>query len=338
MCPYRNNKDKGMNNPDKKVIEKAIEGFATKEEAREVANWFSASAEGQSYLSELINRDAQRVEKDEFEITISQEQSRNILSQINMQIQRKHTQRLVLRVAAVLIPFVFLMGLAFYTNSQVDLFGGSTYAEVYVPKGQQQHIIFQDGSEVFLNADTKLKYPTKFGIKNRKVFLSGEGYFVIAKNKKRPFVVQLNNTDVTVLGTMFNVKAYQEDNEMKITLDKGLIVFNSPKNSYRLQPGQLAIYDKKSGNCSILSQSNSVEESSWKNNVIMFKDTPLSEVLKVLNRKFNIKFNVKNVSSITYSYTLTTYQTSLDKVLDELETISPVRFTVQKDSVNVFLK
>ena len=338
MCPLKNSKAKIMNNPDKKVIEKVIEGCATKEEAREVTEWFSVTAEGQSYLSELINRDAQRVETEDFGVKMTSEQSGNIFSQINVQIQRKKHQRILLRVAAVLIPFIFLSGLAYYTNSQVDLFGGSSYAEVYVPKGQQQHIIFQDGSEVYLNSDTKLKYPSKFGIKNRKVYLTGEGYFVVSKNKKRPFIVQINNTNVTVLGTKFDVKAYNEDNEMRIALDNGIIVFNSPKNSYRLQPGQQAVYDKKSGNCTIYTLNNSADESVWKNNVIMFKDTPLSEVLKTLNRKFNVKFVVKNPSSITYSYTLTTYETSLEKVIEELETISPVRFSIQKNSVDVFLK
>ncbi|VBB43707.1 conserved hypothetical protein [uncultured Paludibacter sp.] len=331
--------NKQMNNPDKKTIDKVIEGTATKEQAREVAKWFSTTVEGQSYLSELISLDAHRLETEDFSKLIPTNiHSKDMYDEIMRRIAVKHIRNTWMKVAAILIPLFLIAGLAYYANTQVDLFGGSEYTEIYVPKGERQHIIFQDGSEAYLNSDTRLKYPTKFGIKNRKVSLNGEGYFKISKNKKRPFIVQMENTNVTVLGTMFNTKAYNEDNEMRILLDEGSIVFNVPQNNYKLIPGQQAIYDKKSGKCTIYSLSKPADESAWRNDVIVFKDTPLSDVLKTLNRKFNVEFEVKNTQSIAYSYTLTTSQASLEKVISELEKIAPVRFTIHQNKVDVFLK
>lgn len=327
-----------MDKPDKKIIENVINCTATKEQARQVVEWFSTTAEGQLYLSDLINQDAQMLEKEDLSNYVSIDKSRDILYQINRQIKQKKIFRFWMRVAAVLLPLILLSGLMYYTNSKVDLFGETTYTEIYVPKGDQQHIIFQDGSEVYLNSDTKLTYPTKFGLTSRKLFLNGEGYFKVTKNKNRPFIVQLNNANVTVLGTQFNVKAYDEDSEMRIVLDRGSILFNIPQDSYHLSPGQEAVYDKATGKCTIYTLSESKNASAWKEKMLVFNDTPLSEVLRTLNRKFNVKFSVQNKTALTYSYTLTTSQTSLEKIVEELEKITPVRFSIQNDSVNVYLK
>lgn len=318
---------------DKETIEKVLEGTANKKQARQVAEWFADTAEGQAYLSGIMDRDAALAESnpDKY-ITLSAVQSANMLTEINKRIRVKKSRRLYWQVAAALIPLILVAGLTIRLNSQVNLFNKTVYSEVYVPKGKQEHIIFQDGSEAYLNSDTRLRYPRKFGLSKREIFLQGEGYFNIATNKRRPFIVRVNNTDVTVLGTSFNVHAYKEDNEMKILLDKGNIVFNTPQNSYRILPGQQAVYDFLTGKCIIDYVDKPYEVSVWKDNVVLFRDTPLADVIKTLNRRYNVEFVVQNPEALTYSYTLTTNQTSLENIIRELEKIAPVKFTVKKDS------
>lgn len=318
---------------DKEIIDKVLDGTASKKQARQVAEWFSDSAEGQAYLSELIDHDVSLPESEiKYHKPLSAVQSSNILTYINKQIRLKKSRRLYWQVAAALIPFIVVVGLTIRLNSQVNLFGKTVYSEIYVPKGKQEHIIFQDGSEAYLNSDTRLRYPKKFGLSKREIYLQGEGYFNIAGNKKRPFIVQINNTDVTVLGTSFNIQAYKEDNEMKILLDKGNIVFNTPQNSYQILPGQQAVYDVLSGKCLIDYVDKPYEFSVWKDNIVLFRDTPLADVIKTLNRRYNVDFLVQSPKALTYSYTLTTNQTSLENIVKELEKIAPVKFSINKSN------
>lgn len=328
-----------MNTPDKDIIKKVIEGTASKEQAKLITEWFSTTDEGQAYLSKVLGEDIQLIESGEIKgKRLSHRDSDELLEKIESQIRRRSFRRIAMRVAAVLIPFVLFGGLISYTNNTVDLFGKTVYAEIYVPKGEQVHFVFQDGSEAYLNADSKIRYPKQFGLFNRKVFLEGEAFFKIATNKRRPFIVNVNNANVRVTGTTFNVKAYKHDELMEVVLEEGRISFNTPEHSYSLLPGQLALYNKKNGLCTIKNIANSMEASMWKDNYFVFRDTPLLEVLKVLNRRFNVDYNFRETQALRYSYTLTTQQTSLEKLIKELETIAPVKFNLNDKVINISMK
>ncbi len=323
-----------MESPDKNLIDRVMAGTASRKEAREVAEWLSSTVEGQACLSEMINHDVHLIETGQAdEPELSPVLSQKMLSEINRQIHQKSVKRMIFRVAAVLIPFVFIAALTFYTNSRFDLFGTSKYSEMYIPKGEKTRILFQDGSQAYLNADTKIRYPVKFGLIERKIHLEGEAYFKIATNSNRPFIIQVNNTKVKVLGTSFNVKAYKNDNFISVVLDKGKVTYITPRKDYNLLPGQQIVYDKGTGLCTISSLERSAEASLWVNNIIQFKDTPLPEVLKTLNRVFNIEFRLENPNAYKYTYTLTTESTSLEVIIKELEKITPVRFHIQNDNV-----
>lgn len=322
-----------MNTPSKEQIDKVLNGIATKKEAREVVEWFSSTDKGQTYLADLINQDARQLDLEGVsEDSVPPIISKQILAEINNHIRKKTIRRIIFKVAAVIIPFILLAGLTFYTNARIDLFGTTEYAEIHIPKGEKTRILFQDGSQAFLNSDTRIKYPRKFGLTNRKIQLEGEAYFKISANSKRPFIVEINNTRVEVLGTSFNVKAYEEDREMSVVLDKGKIVFNTPIKNYNLLPGQQALYDKKTGKCSISLLEKSTEASLWVNNILVFQDTPMAEVVKTLSRIYNVEFKIKDPIVYRYTYTLTTEKTTLRNTIKELEKITPVRFLINNDN------
>lgn len=161
----------------------------------------------------------------------------------------------------------------------------------------------------------------------REVFLVGEAYFVVAKNKKRPFIVNLNGPSVHVLGTSFDVQAYPENKDIVIYLDEGHVNLTlSSAKEYPLLPGEKLIYNKESDQCRIIKNDHSKQVSMWKDNVISFKDTPLAEVVKVLNRWYNVNFKIEDEQASKYVYTLTSDNTILEKVLQDLEKIAPVKF------------
>ncbi len=339
MCLYIRQRNFSMEKSDKKVINKVLDNTSSKVEAANVLDWFANTIEGQSYLSESIDKDFYLLEETgvQNEAAISPIQSERVLSNINKTIYRKKISNITFKVAAILLPLVFILSLGLYLNSQVNLFGNDKYAEIYVPKGETMHILFQDGSEAYLNSDTKMRYPEKFGFKNRKVFLEGEAYFNVSSNKKRPFIVETDKSSVSVLGTSFNIDAYNNDDEIEVVLDEGEIVFNTDVSNYTILPNQKIIYNKLTGLTTIVNLKKTLEESIWKNNILHFSNTPLSEVVIILNRKFNIQFVIDSSAALDYTYNLTSKLSTIESLLLELEKIAPVKFVLEENIVHVKL-
>lgn len=321
---------------DRNIIDKVIAESASKEEAVEVIDWFSSTVEGQQCLSDMLDRDAYLMENEpEPGKSFTPVQSDQLYKRIEKNIYQKRIRKNSLRVAAVLLPLLLLSGLAFYLNRQTDLFSQAIYSEVYVPKGEDARIFFQDGTEVFLNADTRIRYPNKFGLRKREIYLDGEAYFNVASNRNRPFVVRAQHTETEVLGTSFNVRAYGNSNTIEVVLDEGRTSFHVHENSYPMLPGQKIEYDKSTGKTTLRNLINPSNASLWKKNILHFYDTPLADVIKELERRFNVQFDVQNEAALNYSYTLTTKQPDIENVLKELQKISPVKFKVKGDTVTV---
>lgn len=321
---------------DKNIINRVIAESASKEEAVEVVDWFSSTVEGQQCLSDMLDRDAYLMENEpDLGKSFTPLQSDLLYKRIDRNIYQNRFRKNLLKVVAVLLPILLLSGLGFYLNRQTDLFSGTTYSEVYVPKGEDARIFFQDGTEVFLNADTKIRYPNRFGLRKREIYLEGEAYFNVASNRSRPFVVHAQHTETEVVGTSFNVRAYGNSNTIEVVLDEGRTAFHVHQNSYPMLPGQKIEYDKSTGRITLRNLINPSNASLWKKNVLHFYDTPLAEVIKELERRFDVQFHVQDAAALNYSYTLTTKQPGIENVLKELQKISPVKFVVEGDTVTV---
>jgi len=150
-------------------------------------------------------------------------------------------------------------------------------------------------------------------------------------------VVYAQNTRTTVTGTSFNVNAYSDSETIQVVLDEGKTSFQVQQGSFPMLPGQQIEYDKTTGRTTLHNLVRPSNASLWKKNVIYFYDTPLTEVIKVLERKYNVTFLVQSVDALNYSYTLTTKQPTIDGILQELQKIAPVTFNRQEDKVYVSL-
>jgi len=328
-----------MKTADHSVIEKALQNEATPEEAREVVRWL-ATPQGQHWLSQQIDRDEKTlIEKNEQEHIDHDIPSDGMYKYIMQQIHRQKIRRWIFRAAAVLIPLILITTVFFQINRQVDLFAGTIYDEVYVPKGEQMQFLFQDGSKVILNSESRIRYPRKFGLSERKIQLEGEGWFDVAENKKRPFIIDLKNIHIRVLGTTFNVKAYPEEENISVALETGNIELSGRYlQAFVMAPGEQAVYSRRSGRCDIFKHQNIALSSAWKQDTLVFSNTPLSEVILTLSRRYDIEFEIEDSISLKYSYTLKTDNRDLDSVLKELEKITPVRFEREDRSIKIRLK
>ncbi|MBN2775703.1 MAG: FecR family protein [Prolixibacteraceae bacterium] len=163
-----------------------------------------------------------------------------------------------------------------------------------IPYGNRSVITLADGSRVWLNAGSRLIYPSEFLNKKREVFLVGEAYFEVKKNETQPFVVKTNDIEVNVLGTKFNVSAYPEDYAVQTVLAEGKVEINlmsegKLNNQVNLIPGQMAYYNKKTKDTRIYNVE--VEEYTlWTQGLFSFSNTDFNRIVKKLERFYNIHF------------------------------------------------
>lgn len=328
-----------MKIPDLSIIEKTLNNEATSEESCEVVRWFK-TPEGQAWLAERIDQDEKTIHMGEEEAWIDHPIPSAVMYQnIMRQLRRQKIRRFIAYAAAVFIPIALIIGLFIRINSQVDLLADGGYDEVYVPNGERMQVLFQDGSKVHLNSGSRIRYPKKFGLSERKVYLEGEAWFEVAKNKNRPFIVDLSYMDIKVLGTTFDVKAYPEEEAIFVALETGSIELKSRSfKSYQLRPGEKAVYNKASGRCEVLRSHDVKIYSAWRRNVLVFKSAPLSDVMKTLARTYDISFDVKDSAALRYTYTITTDSVNLTTVLKELEKITPVLFEEKGGKIEVRMK
>lgn len=168
---------------------------------------------------------------------------------------------------------------------------GNSDAVVYntltVPRGGQFNIILPDGSHVWLNAASSMRYPTAFNGSRREVEIQGQGYFEIAPNARQPFFVKVNDMEVQVLGTRFDVMAYADEKSINTTLIEGLVNVKHGSHEERLRPGQQAIVDPATGNM-VVRPADVDQVIAWKTGFFEFDNASLADILRQLSRWYDI--------------------------------------------------
>ena len=158
---------------------------------------------------------------------------------------------------------------------------------ITTPNGGQYQILLPDGSKVWLNAASSLKFPTVFAGADRKVELNGEAYFEVAKNKNMPFTVDANGTKVLVLGTHFNVMAYEDEKDVKTTLLEGSVKLTYADAMAFLKPGQQGSIAKKGGEYKVR-EADLASVMAWKNGYFLFDNASLPEVMRQISRWYDV--------------------------------------------------
>lgn len=162
------------------------------------------------------------------------------------------------------------------------------YNTIETPRGGQYELILADGSKVWLNAASSLKFPSAFNGKERKVTLTGEAYFEIATNKNKPFKVEINNAEVEVLGTHFNIMAYDNEKAVKTTLLEGSVRISNGDQAAILQPGEQARMDKNSTDIQI-NKTNIEEVTAWKRGYFQFNNSNLKVIMRQIMRWYDVE-------------------------------------------------
>jgi len=239
----------------------------------------------------------------------------------------------VLRYAAVLLVAVslaYMSQIFLQSDLAVEL------EQHAVENGERDEIILSDGTRIALDSGSLLKYPKTFDNDTRDVFLSGEGYFEVAPNADKPFVVHANHAVVKVLGTKFNVRAWQPDQKVTVVVAEGKISFGSEDGSV-----EDAVVMIKGQASSLLANGGPSEPHSvdvekhlgWMQNEVFFESASLSEILYQMERWYNIRFILEQTSIATEQLTLHVQAKSLDDVLELVSALTGLDYEREDGSV-----
>jgi len=210
----------------------------------------------------------------------------------------------------------------------------TVYNTITTPRGGQYQLTLADGSKVWLNAASSLRFPAVFSGKERRVELTGEGYFEVAKNAALPFIVNANGKgEVLVLGTHFNINAYDDEPAVKTTLLEGSVKVTKEATSAILKPGEQVSISQTSH----LSQPIPVqteEVMAWKNGLFQFKGADIETVLRQAARWYDVQFDVKGAISTRFSGQISR-SANIDQLLKILELTAKVKFEVHGKTIIV---
>lgn len=211
------------------------------------------------------------------------------------------------------------------------------YSEIVAPKGEKAQFILPDGSSGYLNSGSTLKYAYPFN-KNRIVELHGEGYFNVVHNKNT-FLVETHNMKVEVHGTKFNVCGYNDDADIITTLEEGSVsvIRDVDGKSVTIEPGQQAIFNRS--NNQISKKEVDVDlYISWKDNMLRFQNAPFADVVKKMERWYDVKIILDEGLQYTQNYTMTIKTESLREMLNLMIVTTPMKYKIKEDIVFITQK
>lgn len=318
-----------MNRPNDIVIQRVLNNKGTIQEAKEVAVWFG-TVQGQAWLKDAIDKDALEIDS-EIISSVDIPSAEMVLKHIYSKIRARKLRYVSFAVAAVLIPCAIIIGAMYYIDERVGgVFSNDDNLEfVAAAPTKKKEIYFQDGSFVMLNSASSIEYPHRFGLSQRRVKLFGEAYFNIKPNSLRPFIVELEDKSfITVLGTSFNVEAYSNSDVVKVELLEGSLQFQSIKGKYQMEPLDRLIYNKLSKAVIISHNVHNISNSIlWRDDLLVFNDIDLEELLNKIERAYDVEFIVEESSLYKYKFTMNVnLKEPLNVILQDIENISKLRF------------
>jgi len=210
------------------------------------------------------------------------------------------------------------------------------YNTIETPKGGQYQVTLPDGSKVWLNAMSSIKFPVSFSSqKERRVELSGEAYFEVVHNKDLPFRVVTAKQTVEVLGTHFNINAYADERNTKTTLLQGSVKVSFGNNSAILKPGQQAELEADIN----ISEADTEAAVAWKNGYFRFNDQKLEDIMRVMARWYDVKviFMDENIKNETFG-ALSTRFTNISTLLKIMEQTGDAKFSIEGSTVRISRK
>ena len=250
-----------------------------------------------------------------------------IIQQLSIPAKNRTLKTWFYRVAAVL-ALPIMLGIGWYlgsskTNNETQM------CEVTAPKGQISKCVLADGTEVWLNAGTTLKYDPTLKGSIREVNLDGEAYFKVTKNRHKPFAVNTKYAQVKVLGTIFNLKAYSGEDKIETTLEEGSVEFSlngSAAKPVEMKPGEQVVFNISEKKIT-LGKVETYLHTAWKDGKFVFKDADLKTIIAELERLYDVRIHLQNDSLMQLHFRgMFEYEQNIFSALETLERTTNMKY------------
>jgi len=271
--------------------------------------------------------------------------------------------RISLQIAATLL-LAFLLSITWYwlsvrKNPVPQSENG--YAQIYIPKGQKGQLTLSDGTRIWLNSNSILRYPEGFGNDTRRIILDGEAYLEVARDPAHPFFVETSSVTLKVLGTTFNVKCYSKENTVETTLIEGLLEILPGNANIRklkkvtLKPNEKAIFVKQDNRISVAELdlprqksnrlSHQIKKSpipitqiesiiSWKDNHLIFRDESFEDMAKKMESWYGVEIRIEDEKLKKYRFTgKFIYNETIDQVMEVISRTTPLQYSLHKNTL-----
>lgn len=347
-----------VNSEFKSLIEKFHSGQCNLEELRQLEGMFLNQSTSESIKDDMFHEisgyESMKTESDVDYDRIFQS-IRKLIAEQQTNPRTMNVRLNWIRVAALIVIAFIMGGTLSYFLVTPKVKPAESFCEVTAPLGSTSEIILPDSSRVWLNAGSKLKYSTSFNQKDRMLYLEGEGYFKVAKNKLLPFIVDAFGFEVKAVGTEFNVKAYQEDAIIETTMVEGKVTLQHSSedilDGVYLTPNQKATFYKKEEYVTVevlkkieekKEELNYIPEHrlviapridpksivSWKENRLIIEREQLGDLAEKLSRKYNFNFEFRSEDIKHFSFTGTLEDETLQQVMNAIKITSPIDYEI----------
>jgi transmembrane sensor len=321
-----------------RLLREFIAGNISDDKKDELITWLQ-SEEGRAYLDKYMSN-AWAAAKSSIDAATQLRMLQNLKARIQNgnQIQAPHARRIVYRWLAYAAAAVILIVCTFTATTRLmnaNRYDSNAVCKMNVDKGQRASITLPDGTQVYLNSDTRITYPKSYGDKERRVTLSGEAYFDVAKDAKHKFVVEANGVDVEALGTAFNVNAYPENKDIITTLFRGKVRVSFGDDEIILSPSEDVAINSMTHQFAHHTLSGLLEASLWRQGQLSFKHKTLQDIALTLNRTYNVNIVIRNNRIRNYTFTGVIRDNNLNNVLDMITLASHIKYTIKNDTVTL---
>lgn len=214
-----------------------------------------------------------------------------------------------------------------------------SWQEIQSPLGIRSHILLPDGTDLWLNAGSKIRYCIPFVREKRQLELSGEAFLHVARNENAPFLVNTEYTSIQVLGTQFNVKAYPEDEQIEVTLKEGSVEFSCATSDTKefstlMVPNDHLTFWKKDGH--ITKENIAIDKYiAWTQNKMIFDHTPLTELVKYVERWYGVNIIILDEEIRQYHFNGTIENETIQDLMKILKMTLPISYTVDNKTITI---
>jgi ferric-dicitrate binding protein FerR (iron transport regulator) len=298
---------------NKELLYRFFEGTATLEEEQRVRQWVEKSEDNRAlFMRERKIYDALLL----------------VSPQSSLENKKEVGTSLWMVSTAVAVFLLLLVSGLYWMRIRDERNFAAQYHTLQVPAGQRMKLILADNTNVWLNANTVFRYPSTFSKKDRTVYLEGEAYFEVSKNKEKPFIVKTNGGDINVTGTSFNVKARSEHQLFETSLFEGSVeIYDNHRKMVSLKPNQQSVF--KNGQL-VVSQITDYDQFLWRKGLIAFNNKSLEDILGTLSTYFDVQIRIEAQSLPKNTYTGKFRQSDgIDYALRVLQ--KSIRFSYEKD-------